>query len=99
MAYLRDVISPICGVAGLRRFRIGIETRLLAGQMTGIGNYSFHLLKALIDACPELEYRGFGRVGWSRFDASTIRAIELRQNKGETAVDPGVRQKLIAAAT
>ena len=63
------------GLPGLRRIRIGIETRLLAGQMTGIGNYSFHLLKALIDACPELEYRGFGRVGWSSFDASTIRAI------------------------
>jgi glycosyltransferase involved in cell wall biosynthesis len=82
----------------LRKINIGIETRLLAGRMTGIGNYSFHLLKALIDACPELEYRGFGRVGWSRFDASTIRTIELHQNKGETAVDTGVRQKLIAAA-
>ncbi len=86
------------GLSGLGRIRIGIETRLLAGQMTGIGNYSFNLLKALIDACPELEYRGFGRVGWSRFDASTIRAIEQRQNKGETAIEPGVRQRLVAAA-
>ena len=66
--------------------------------MTGIGNYSFHLLKALIGACPELEYHGFGRISWSRFDASTIRGIEQRQNKGETTVDPNVRQKLIAAA-
>jgi glycosyltransferase involved in cell wall biosynthesis len=82
----------------LTRIRIGIETRLLAGQMTGIGNYSFHLLKALIDTCPEVDYRGFGRVGWSRFDATTIRAIERHQNKGETTIDPGVRQKLIAAA-
>jgi alpha-1,3-rhamnosyl/mannosyltransferase len=81
----------------LKRIRIGIETRLLAGQMTGIGNYSFHLLKTLIDACPEVEYRGFGRASWSRFDASTIRAIEQRQNKGETAVDPGMRQQLVAA--
>jgi alpha-1,3-rhamnosyl/mannosyltransferase len=61
---------------------------LLAGQMTGIGNYSFHLLKALIDSCPELEYRGFRRVGWSGFDATTIRAIERYQNKGETAIEP-----------
>jgi hypothetical protein len=33
--------------------RIGIELRLLAGQMTGIGNHSFHLMKALIDTCPK----------------------------------------------
>jgi alpha-1,3-rhamnosyl/mannosyltransferase len=90
-------ISCAAGLARVRRIRIGIETRLLAGQMTGIGNYSFHLLKALVDACPELEYRGFGRVGWSKFDASTIRAIEQRQNKGDTVVTPGVRQRLVAA--
>jgi alpha-1,3-rhamnosyl/mannosyltransferase len=82
----------------LKLIRIGIETRLLAGQMTGIGNYSFHLLKALIDTCPELDYHGFGRISWSRFDATTIHAIERHQNKGETTIDPGVRQKLIAAA-
>ncbi len=71
---------------------------LLAGQMTGIGNYSFHLLKALIGASPELDYRGFGRASWSRFDASTIRRIEQRQNKGDTAAEPGATQKLIATA-
>jgi alpha-1,3-rhamnosyl/mannosyltransferase len=82
----------------LRRIKIGIETRLLAGQMTGVGNYSFHLLKALIAACPELEYHGFGRLSWSRFDATTIGSIEQHQNKGETTVDPSARQKLIVAA-
>src|SRR5581483_6050505 len=94
----RRKFADIAGPSGLAHIRIGIETRLLAGQMTGIGNYSFHLLKALIGACPELEYHGFGRISWSRFDASTIRGIEQRQNKGETTVDPNVRQKLIAAA-
>jgi glycosyltransferase involved in cell wall biosynthesis len=82
----------------LGRIKIGIETRLLAGQMTGIGNYSFHLLKALISSCPELEYHGFGRIAWSLFDASTIRSIEQRQNKGDTAIEPGATQKLIATA-
>jgi len=82
----------------LKKIRIGIETRLLAGQMTGIGNYSFHLLKALIENGPELDYRGFGDVGWSQFNGATIDAIEQRQSKGETPLKPGVRQKITAAA-
>jgi glycosyltransferase involved in cell wall biosynthesis len=62
--------------------RIGIETRLMAGHMTGVGNYAFHLLSALTGSCPELEYFGFGRASWSTVDGSTLRQIARHQHKG-----------------
>src|SRR5262245_27392055 len=64
------------------RVRIGVETRLLAGHMTGIGNYAFHLLSALTTTYPELDYRGFGRASWFGIDADGLQQISQRQQKG-----------------
>jgi glycosyltransferase involved in cell wall biosynthesis len=66
----------------------------MTGHMTGIGNYSFHLLKALISSHPELDYCGFGLARWSRFDAASLREVEERKSKGEIATGPTIQQIL-----
>jgi glycosyltransferase involved in cell wall biosynthesis len=65
-----------------RRMRIGIETRFMAGHMTGIGNYAFHLLSVLTASYPELEYRGFGRASWFSLDTNALQHVSKNQNKG-----------------
>jgi glycosyltransferase involved in cell wall biosynthesis len=82
----------------LRKLRIGIEKKLIAGQMTGVGNYSFQLLKALICSAPQFEFIGFSPVGWTSFDSSSIRQIECRQNKKEVVAVPPLVHKLSSAA-
>ena len=65
-----------------QRMRIGIETRFMAGHMTGIGNYAFHLLSVLTASYPELEYRGFGRASWFSLDTNALQHVSKNQNKG-----------------
>jgi alpha-1,3-rhamnosyl/mannosyltransferase len=81
----------------LKKLRIGIETKLMAGQLTGVGNYSLHLLKALIGETAQFEFLGFSPTGWSALDSSAIRQIERRQNKGEVAAEPALIQRLSSA--
>jgi len=66
------------------KLRIGLETRLFSGAMTGIGNYSFHLLQALIRNHPELTYIGFGLGSWSNLDADALRTIEGQHEQHAT---------------
>ena len=58
------------------KLRIGLETRLFSGAMTGVGNYSFHLLLALARNHPDLTYIGFGLGSWSILDADALQMIE-----------------------
>ena len=68
----------------LGKLRIGLETRLFSGAMTGIGNYSFHLLQALIKNHPDLTYIGFGLGSWSILDADALRTIEGQHERHAT---------------
>src|SRR5262245_35686465 len=60
--------------------RIGIETRQMAGHMTGIGNYSFHLLRALVGE-PDLAFVGFGEFGWADVNQETLARLGAAQAK------------------
>jgi glycosyltransferase involved in cell wall biosynthesis len=71
------------------RLRIGIETRQMAGHMTGIGNYSFLLLRALtVD--PDLTFVGFGEFRWADVDQQTLARLGAAQAK--TVQEPLPRQ-------
>jgi alpha-1,3-rhamnosyl/mannosyltransferase len=58
------------------KLTIGLESRLFAGAMTGIGNYCFHLLRALMTDYPELSFVGFDWRSWKRLDAAALCEIE-----------------------
>ena len=64
----------------MNKIRVGIETRSMTGNMTGIGNYAFHLIRSLIDD-PALEYVGFGEFNWSNLDAAALHRIGLKHSK------------------
>ena len=64
--------------------------------MTGIGNYCFHLLDALIGAGTEFEFRSFGQVRWHDFDAASLREIKQRKNKDQDAARPTIAHRLAA---
>ena len=68
--------------------RIGIETRQMTGHMTGIGNYSFHLLRALT-AEPDLAFVGFGEFGWADVNQETLARLGAAQAK--TSHEPSTR--------
>ncbi len=79
-----------------RPARIGLETDILQGSMTGVGNYCFHLLKALMEAEPQLQFSGFSGLGWRPLDLETLARIEARQGKrlAETGAKPPSSQRL-----
>jgi glycosyltransferase involved in cell wall biosynthesis len=65
-----------------------LEARLLSGAMTGVGNYCFHLLRALTANSRDLTYVGFGLRSWNRLDAGALKTIENEQEKRGTAAKP-----------
>lgn len=71
---------------------IGLEARLFAGAMTGIGNYCFQLLRALTADYSELSFVGFGWQSWKHLDAAALSQIESGLEKQPTAVRPDRNQ-------
>ena len=71
---------------------IGLEARLFTGAMTGIGNYCFHLLRALTADYPELSFIGFGWQSWGPLDAAALSQIESGLEEQPTAVRPDRNQ-------
>ena len=62
--------------------------------MTGIGNYSFHLLRSLITNYPELQFLGFGLRSWSPLTAATLQQIEDSQGTPQTGASDPLRQAI-----
>lgn len=51
---------------------VGIELRVMAGPMTGIGNYSFHIMKALLRGDTNLRFSGFDLTSWRSLDHQAL---------------------------
>src|SRR5205085_12412312 len=64
--------------------------------LTGVGNYSFQLIKALIGSYPELEYRGYARRGWFTFESTILEAIETKQFEDHDFARASLSRKLRA---
>lgn len=69
-----------------RVVRIGLETDFLNGAMTGVGNYCFHLLAALMENDLNFQFSGFSRLTWQPFDFERLRQVDRVHGKSD--VDP-----------
>jgi glycosyltransferase involved in cell wall biosynthesis len=69
---------------------IGFEARLFAGPMTGIGNYSYLLLRALTTDYQELRFLGFNGQSWNRIDLAALDHIERSLEKQPLPASAGM---------
>lgn len=61
--------------------KIGIEMRVMAGAMTGIGNYSFQLLQAMMRRDVRLHFSAFDLYSWKSVDAGVFERIAAVQTE------------------
>ena len=81
-----------------RTLSVGIETDLLRGNMTGIANYSFHLLQALLEQNEGLRYSGFSNLFWHPLTLNTLRNDFQAKDPDESGgVAPGMTFQAKAA--
>src|ERR1700687_3731735 len=65
------------------RLVVGVETLILRRAMTGVGNYLFNIIRALIEDQPDLELRGLGYINWHKLDREFVAEItQAQQNSG-----------------
>ena len=60
---------------------IGFDSDVLYSGMTGVGNYCFHLLKALMLDYTELCFFGFTGLKWQEVGPTDVDHIERFQSK------------------
>lgn len=63
------------------RLVVGIETLILRRSMTGVGNYLFNIIRALIETKPDFELRGLGYISWQKLGHDFIAEINQKQQK------------------
>lgn len=63
------------------RPRIGIETLILRRSMTGVANYLFNIVKAIIEARDDFELRGLGYLNWQRLGPEFITEVVQQQEQ------------------
>jgi alpha-1,3-rhamnosyl/mannosyltransferase len=63
------------------RISVGFETDILRGSMTGIGNYCFHLVKALLEQKSALQFHEFSHMACRPFGLDDLIRIEQMQGK------------------
>lgn len=73
-----------------RTFTIGFESRLFSGAMTGIGNYSYQLLRTLTANYPELKFLGFNGQSWNHIDLAALDQIERNLEQQPLPTSGGV---------
>jgi alpha-1,3-rhamnosyl/mannosyltransferase len=58
----------------------GFESGILDGPMTGIANYTFHMVRSALELSPDLRFAGFRRFNWQAVDLAALERIAARQN-------------------
>jgi glycosyltransferase involved in cell wall biosynthesis len=66
------------------RRTIGIETAILQRSLTGVGNYLYHLVTALVSDEQELRFRGLGLFGWHNVDRHFLDEISVLHESKRT---------------
>src|ERR1700712_2051671 len=74
------------------RLVVGVETLILRRSMTGVGNYLFNIIRALIETKPDLELRGLGYISWQKLGPDFIADITQKQEQSA-----GIKTGLVAA--
>jgi glycosyltransferase involved in cell wall biosynthesis len=67
--------------ADFMRTNVGVDANLFGTSMTGVGNYCFHLLKAMMNAQPRMEFIGFSNT-WQPLTLQYLNEFELAYGKG-----------------
>lgn len=63
---------------------VGLESGIFNGPMTGIANYTFHIVRSALELSPDLRFTGFQHFNWQAFDLTALEQIAARQNTHET---------------
>jgi alpha-1,3-rhamnosyl/mannosyltransferase len=64
--------------------RAGFESSILDGPMTGIANYTFHVILSALELSPDLRFSGFRGGNWETADLAALEQIAARQDSHET---------------
>lgn len=81
------------------RISVGFETDILRGSMTGIGNYCFHLVKALLEQESTLRFHEFSHMACRPFDLDDLVRIEQMQGKHADSGGLSLRAFLVRKAS
>ena len=79
----------------VRPISIGFETDILRGSMTGIGNYCFHLVKAMMEQKPALKFHEFSHMAYRPFSLEDLVRIGEIQRKHIESQKLSLRASLI----
>lgn len=68
--------------------KIGFESEILEGPATGVANYCFQLIHALLDHRSGAELVGFSGLSWKPFDAASFAALARSKEEDLSAPSP-----------
>ena len=60
--------------------RVGIESGIFDGPMTGIANYTFHMVRSALELSPDLRLTGFKQLNWQPIDLVAMERIAAQHN-------------------
>lgn len=63
--------------------RVGIESGIFDGPMTGIANYTFHIVQSALELSPNLRFSGFQQFNWQAVDLAAMEQIAVRDRTSE----------------
>ena len=52
--------------------RIGLETNFMNRSITGIANYTYHIVRAILERDASFRFMGFGQVAWQPMDSTVL---------------------------
>jgi alpha-1,3-rhamnosyl/mannosyltransferase len=64
---------------------VGFESSIVNRPMTGVANYTFSIVRSMLELGAELDFVGFQGLDWRRFDLSVVRKVALSQGKQNTS--------------
>lgn len=71
---------------------------MLRGPMTGIGNYTFHIVRALLERDTSFRYIGFGGLNWRDIDLASVRSVTAARGDDDglpsAGAEPGVAAQI-----
>ena len=73
---------------------IGFDSDVLYSGMTGVGNYCFHLLKALMLDYTELRFSGFTGLRWLHVGPTDLDRIERSQSKRQPETESNAESSI-----
>ena len=79
---------------GRASISIGFDSDVLYSGMTGVGNYCFHLLKALVLDYTELHFSGFTGLRWQHVGLTDLDRIERSQSKRQPEMESNAESSI-----